>query len=61
MHGFADVDDEGKGLLVITNHKKHLQLEECNLVDICPTLSMITGVTIPNGNEGINLLGKGSN
>lgn len=60
MHGFADVDDEGKGLLVITNQKKHLEIEECNLVDICPTLSMVMGVPVPNGNEGINLLAKES-
>jgi predicted AlkP superfamily pyrophosphatase or phosphodiesterase len=56
MHGYADMEDEGNGLLVISNCNSSVEIEQCNLVDTCATLCEMLDIPIPSGNEGVSLI-----
>lgn len=50
MHGYAEPTDRGKGLCVFTGESK--EIDEGNLVDVCPTLCHMLKVNVPNLCEG---------
>lgn len=56
MHGYAEVTDRGKGLCIISGEPNIS--DECNLVDVCPTLCNMLDIDIPNKCEGVSFYGK---
>jgi len=58
MHGYDPTIDQQKGFAVIySNYKKfNGQIEEGNLIDICPTLCELIGVSEPKSNSGKSLI-----
>ena len=57
MHGYSPDEDTAKGFALVANNKRSLnkQIEEVNLVDICPTVCDLIGVSYPKKNEGKSL------
>lgn len=57
MHSYPQKSILSSGLAVVAGipHSPRI-IEECELVDICPTLCSLVGIPFPNGNEGISLI-----
>lgn len=56
MHGYADIVEEGKGVLVISTAEKYqLYKESANLIDVCPTLCDLLEIPIPNKCQGTSI------
>lgn len=60
MHSYPQKTLLSSGLAVITDTARPpITIDECELIDICPTLCDLIDVPYPDGNTGISLLKRG--
>lgn len=59
MHSYSQKSSLSSGLAVVAGTgQTPVIMEECDLIDICPTLCDLVNIPYPNGNEGVSLLKK---
>ena len=57
MHGFFDIGENSYGLAVVVGKTIHNEIiEQCDLIDICPTICDCLGISYPTLNQGKSLL-----